>query len=149
MARPGGVTFLAVLAYIGAGFCVLGGLLAVTGAGIIHSLTVQNQGAPSAGMGSLFAMLGGAISVFFFVLAAVYILVGIGLWTLKNWARILVIVLAAIGIVFNLSQLLHYTSAILPTLIFSLAIDGLIIWYLLKPNVAAAFAEGQARSASA
>jgi len=149
MARPGGVTFLAILEFIGGGFCALFGLLTIAGAGFIHSLTVQNQGAPAAGMGSFLAMLGGALSVFFFVLAAIAILLGIGLWTLKNWARIIVIVFAALGIVMNLSQLLHFTQAMLPGLVIGLAIDGLIIWYLLKPNVAAAFAEGQARSASA
>jgi hypothetical protein len=149
MARPGGVTFLAILEFIGAGICVLVGLLTIAGAGFIHSLTVQNQGAPAAGMGSFLAMLGGALSIFFFVLAAVAILLGIGLWTLKNWARIIVIVFAALGILMNLSSLLHYSSAILPSLIIGLAIDVLIIWYLLKPNVAAAFAEGQAHSAGA
>jgi hypothetical protein len=149
MARPGGVTFLAILEFIGAGICVLLGLLTIAGAGLIHSLTVQNQGAQAGGMASLFAVLGGALSIFFFVLAAIAILLGIGLWTLKNWARIIVIIFAAIGILMNLSQLLHFTQAIIPGLVIGLAIDGLIIWYMLKPNVAAAFAEGQARSAGA
>jgi len=105
----------------------------------------QGQG----GMGGLMAMVGGALSVFFFVLAAIAALLGWGLWSLKNWARIAVIVLSALGAILSLLALLNFSSTIIVGVIIRLAINGVIIWYLLQPNVAAAFQGGQARTASA
>ena len=146
MNRPVGVTILAVLEFIGAGFCALAGILVVVGAGagFLGSMT-QGQG----GMGGLMAMVGGALSVFFFVLAAIAALLGWGLWSLKNWARIAVIVLSALGAILSLLALLNFSSTIIVGVIIRLAINGVIIWYLLQPNVAAAFQGGQARTASA
>ena len=146
MNRPVGVTILAVLQFIGAGLCVLLGILVVVGAGagFLGSMT-QGQG----GTGGLMAMVGGALSVFFFVVAAIAALLGWGLWSLKNWARIAVIVLSALGAVLSLLALLNFSSAIIVGVIIRLAINGVIIWYLLQPNVAAAFQGGQARTVSA
>lgn len=146
MNRPVGVTVIAVLEFIGAGFCALLGVLLIVGAGagFLGSMT-QGQ---ASGMGSLMAMLGGALSVFFFVIAALAALLGWGLLTLKNWARITVIVLSALGALLSVLALLNFSSAIIVGVIIRLAINGLIIWYLLQPNVRAAF-QGQARTASA
>ena len=146
MNRPVGVTILAVLQFIGAGLCVLLGILVVVGAGagFLGSMT-QGQG----GTGGLMAMVGGALSVFFFVVAAIGVLLGWGLWNLKNWARITSIVLCGLGALMAVLALLNFSSTIIVGVIIRLAINGVIIWYLLQPNVAAAFQGGQARTASA
>lgn len=149
MARPGGVTVIAVLYYIVGGFCVLAGLLALLGAGFAGALLTQMQGQSGAGAGGFAAMIGGAISVFLFIGAAISILLGWGLWALKNWARIIVIVFAALGVLGSLLGLLHISAVVVVAIVIRLAINGLILWYLLKPEVAAAFAAGQARSATA
>ena len=146
MNRPAGVTILAVLEFIGAACLALLGVLVIVGAGagFLGSMS-QGQG----GMGGLMAMLGGALAVFLFVFAAIGGLVGWGLLTLKNWARIVQIVFSALGVLGTLFGLVHFSSAMMVGFVIRLAINGLIIWYLLQPNVAAAFNAGQARTASA
>lgn len=148
MGRPVGVSILAVLGFIGAGLWVLIGLAMLVGASFVGAMFSQAQGAP-AGSGGFMAMLGGAVSIVFFVFAAIAALLAWGLWTLKNWARIVVIVLQALGILFSLAALLHLSLPVLVGLIIRVGIGGLIIWYLSKPDVAAAFAGSQARSATA
>jgi hypothetical protein len=149
MGRPVGVSIIAVLEFIGAGICLLAGIATLVGASFLGAMfsQAQAQGAPAAG--GFMAMLGGAISIVFFVFAAIAGLLGWGLWTLKSWARIVVIVLSAIGILFSLLALLQFSSAVLMGIIIRVGINGLIIWYLLKPEVAAAFAGSQSRSATA
>jgi hypothetical protein len=147
MYRPVGVTILAILEFIGSGICALLGILVIVGAGagLLGSMT-QGQGS---GLGSLMAVIGGALSVFCFIFAAIGALLGWGLWTLKNWARIILIVLASLGALGSLLALLNLSSAIIVGVVIRLAINGLVIWYLLQPNVAAAFQGGQARTVSA
>jgi len=147
MYRPVGVTILAILEFIGSGICALFGILVIVGAGagFLGSMT-QSQGS---GLGSLMAVIGGALSVFCFIFATIGALLGWGLWTLKNWARIIVMVFAILGALGTLLALLNLSSAIIVGVVIRLAINGLVIWYLLQPNVAAAFQGGQARTVSA
>lgn len=148
MGRPGGVTVIAVLDFIGAGLCVLFGIMLLLGASFLGAALSQGQ-AGNAAAGGLMAMLGGAASVFFLVIAAVSALIGWGLWTLKNWARIVQIIFAALGLLNALSTLLHFSSAVLFGFVIGVAINGLVIWYLLKPEVAAAFNGNQTKAAGA
>lgn len=147
MGRPTGVTVIAILEFIGAGGCILLGIGTLVGASFFGAAMSQAQGGGPGG--GLFAMLGGAISIFFFIIGAICALLGWGLWTLKNWARMVVIVLSALGLVLSLLALLQFSAAVLVGLIIRVAINGLIIWYLLKPEVKAAFEGTQARTATA
>jgi hypothetical protein len=152
MGRPVGVTILAVLYFLGAVCCVLAGILMILGGGFIATLISQQAQGAGVGAGVL-AGLGAALGVVILIFAAVDVLLGWGLWKLKNWARIVTIVLAAIGIAGALFGLLgaflHFGMFLLVLTLVRLAISGLIIWYLLQPNVTAAFQGGQARAASA
>jgi hypothetical protein len=144
MGRPTGVTVIAVLDFIGAALCVIGGLLALVGASFLGAFLGQAQGG-NAAAGGFAAMLGGAIAVVFLLAGAIAAVIGWGLWGLKDWARILQIVFAGLGILFGLFGLLHISLMLL----IRLAINALIIWYLLKPEVAAAFKGGQVKAAGA
>lgn len=150
MGRPTGVTIIAVLDFIGAGFCVLAGLGMMLGGGFIASMMSQQEGGAGAG---LLGAIGAAAGVFFLVLAAVAVLLGWGLWKLKEWARIVTIVFAATGAVFALigmfAVLGHFAAVGIVVGLIRLAINGLIIWYLLQPHVKAAFQGVQARAAGA
>jgi uncharacterized membrane protein (DUF2068 family) len=99
------------------------------------------------------AMIAGALTVFAFVGAAISALLGWGLWALKNWARLVTVVLAAIGGLFQLlglfGTLAHFNALALVTNLVSLAINALIVWYLLRKDVAAAFTGAQTRTAAA
>lgn len=153
MGRPVGVTVLAILDFIGAGFCVLGGLVMMLGGGFLANLINQQGGQGSAGAAGIMAGLGAAAGVFIIIMGGVCALVGFGLWKLKGWARIVSIVLAGIGAAFQLLGLLgtlaHFSLFAVVWSLFWIAVDALIIWYLLKPEVKAAFQAPQARVASA
>jgi hypothetical protein len=150
MNRPVGVTILAILDFLGAAICILGGIGMLVGGGAIATAISRQAGASGAG---IVAGLGAALGVVFLVCAAISALLGWGLWTLKNWARIITIVLLALDIGLSLlglvGTLTHFNLFALIWSVFWIAVYALIIWYLLKPEVKAAFQGGQARAATA
>jgi hypothetical protein len=151
MGRPVGVTILAVLYFLGAVCGLLAGIGMILGGGFMATLISQQAQGAGVGAGFL-AGLGAVLGVVILVFAALDVLLGWGLWKLKNWARIVTIVLAAIGIAGALFGLLgaflHFGMFLLVLTLVRLAICGLILWYMLQPHVSAAF-QGQARTASA
>jgi hypothetical protein len=152
MGRPVGVTILAILDFIGAACSLLGGIGMILGGGFIATMLSQGQG--SAGAAGILAGLGAAAGVFIIIIGGVFALVGFGLWKLKGWARIVSIVLFAISAVMQLLGLLgslaHFNVFAVVWSLFWVAVDAFVIWYLLKPEVKAAFQPpAQARAASA
>ena len=153
MGRPVGVTILAILNFIGAAFCLLGGIAMILGGGFIATMLSQ-QGQGSAGAAGILAGLGAAAGVFIIIMGGVSALVGFGMWKLKGWARIVSIVLFAISAVMQLLGLLgslaHFNVFAVVWSLFWVAVDAFVIWYLVKPEVKAAFQPPvQARAASA
>jgi uncharacterized membrane protein (DUF2068 family) len=154
MGRPVGVTILAILYFLGALCGVLGGIGVIAGGGFMATLANQAQAqASGAGAAGLIAGLGAVFGVILLVVAAIYALLGWGMWKLKNWARILTIILLALGVAFELFGLVgivaHFNLFALIWILFWAAIDVLIIWYLLKADVKAAFQGGHAGAAAA
>ncbi len=93
MERPTGVSILAVLCFIGAVFYVLAALvLLVGGAALSHVSGMK------ASMGALLAGLGALGGVIVLGFAVLQVAVGYGLWRLLNWARIVLIVFIALGL---------------------------------------------------
>ena len=150
MGRPTGVTVIAVLDFIGAGLCVLAGVGMMLGGGFLATMMSQQSGAAGAG---LMGAIGAAAGVFLLVCAAIGALIGWGMLKLKEWARIVTIVLAALGAVGAVlglfAVLAHFVAFGVFWALVRLAINGLIIWYLLQPEVKAAFQGVQARAAGA
>jgi hypothetical protein len=151
MGRPVGVTILAILNFIGAAFCLLGGIGIILGGGFIASMLSQ-QGQGSAGAAGILAGLGAAAGVFIIIIGGVSALVGFGLWKLKEWARIVSIILVGVNVAFQLLGLLgtlaHFNVLAAIWGVFWLAVDAFIIWYLLKPEVKAAFQQRPIASAA-
>lgn len=136
MNRPTGVTVLAVLHFLGAGFAVLCGFGFLFGGSI---LALLGMSFPAAIAG--FWLVVGAAS--FFAGAVLAVLVGVGLLRLRSWARLVSIVLAGLGLLFAVlgvfSALLHFSVFLT---IRELLVGALYLWiimYLLKPNVKQAF----------
>jgi hypothetical protein len=153
MGRPVGVTILAILNFIMAAFCLLGGIGMILGGGVIATMLSQ-QGQGSAGAAGILAGLGAAAGVFIIIIGGVSALVGFGLWKLKGWARIVSIVLfvisAAMQLLGLLGTLAHFNLFAVVWSLFWVAVDAFVIWYLLKPEVKAAFQQQpMARAASA
>jgi hypothetical protein len=138
MQRPTGVTILAVLAFIAAGILVLMALLSLLGGALVSSLGATGRGM-MAGVGAA------VIAAFFLILAVVELVVGIGLWKLQNWARVLTIVLCGLsflGAVLSIFNPFHvhlfFLFFAMRRLIFA-AIYAWILWYLFQPNVKQSF----------
>jgi hypothetical protein len=104
---------------------------------------LSQQGQGSAGAAGVLAGLGAAAGVFIIIVGGVSALVGFGLWKLKGWARIVSIVLFAISAAMQLLGILgtlaHFNIFALIWGAFWVAVDAFVIWYLLKPEVKAAF----------
>ncbi|MBI2107052.1 hypothetical protein HYT57_03640 [Candidatus Woesearchaeota archaeon] len=73
----------------------------------------------SSGMLSGIGILVAALGVF-------YIFIGKDLWRVRNWARVVAIIVSSLSILDSLVNLLYGEFSV----IFFLLIDGLIIWYL-------------------
>jgi hypothetical protein len=153
MNKPAGVIVIAILYFIGAAFSLLGGLLFIAGGGFLASLMNQQGQAGASGLATLMAGLGAVMGVVFLGFGVLDVFVALGLLKLKNWARIVAIVLSVIGACFQLLGILGSLSHFNPgSLVFNLiflAIYAWTIWYLLKPEVKAAFQGMQARAAGA
>jgi len=145
MARPVGVTIIAILEFLGAGVFIAIGLFCLLGMSFLASLLSQMSQTRDLG-GAVFTALTGLGAVFavgFFILAAIVMLIAWGMWKLKNWARIITIILCGVGILFGifglLWALLHFNLFVIMVGGIRLAINLLIVWYLLQPNVKRAF----------
>ncbi len=132
--RPTGITILAVLALIGGIFGICGGLGGIVGGSFLGGI------AASAGASNATA-LGGMVVVYSIValiFAVADLVFGFGAGTLKPWAWMLGMVLFGLNIVFNLVAVIAGWSSLTSVLI-SIVIGGVIIYYLLTPDVKKAF----------
>jgi hypothetical protein len=126
MQRPTGITVMAVLSAIGG---VFGLLAAVALLGVGAAV-----GATGNGLGGL-AAIAGIIVLAYSVLSLV---LAYGFWTLKPWAWPLGIGVQALGIIQAVLQFMDNSTNVV-SLVISLAIAGVILWYLYQPHVKAAF----------
>ncbi len=152
MNRPTGVSVIAIFFFVATVCCALFGIGVIAGGGFVA--TMMNRGGQGGPMAAgMMAGLGAVLGVFILVIGAVYAVLGWGLWTLKDWARLVTIVLTGLGAVLSLPgflrTLIHFSLGGFVWSAFWLAVDIVIIWYLLKPEVKAVFQGSQARSASA
>ena len=137
MERPAGVTLLSILAFLGAAILALGGLAMCLGGPVVSRMAMNRGMGMVAGVGTVI------IGLIMLGVGAVYILMGVGLWKLQNWARILTIVFAALGVCFYglgiLGALMHFHIFLLFWRAIFLALNVWIIVYLLQANVKQAF----------
>lgn len=133
MARPVGVTILAILALIGGvlgllgsfGLMALGGVVAVGGAAGMSSHAV--------GGGSVMMLVGG----FMLLQSILSLAFGVGALMLKPWAWTLGVFAEALSLLVSLAQ--FATGRGMGGPIFSIIIALFILYYLFTPNVREAF----------
>ena len=125
MQRPTGITVMAVLSAIGGVF------------GLLASLALLGLGAAATATGGLggLAFLAGIIILAYSILSLV---LAYGFWTLKPWAWPLGIGVQVLGIIQAVLQFMNNSTNVV-SLVISLAIAGVILWYLYQPHVKAAF----------
>lgn len=142
MQRPSGVTLIAVLDFIGATGCLIGALAfgAVTG-------LVASNGNPNSPLARAAGIGGAAGAAMFLLFAAISIAIGVGLLKLRNWARLVSIFFAVLGVVLIVVgfvlTLAHVNAFSIVIDILFLALDGWIVWYLLSARVKQAFTPAQ------
>lgn len=140
--RPTGVVLVALYYFVGALFlaCVAAGML--LGGSFLGALFGRAAGIPSGGFG-IGLIVGVFGAIFFLMFAAILAATGYGIWNLREWARILGIAFAVIGLLFSLPGLLlghvHLHLFFGTYRLLHLVIRAAIIWYLVQPQVKAAF----------
>jgi hypothetical protein len=125
--RPTGITVLAVLSAIGGILGILGGV-ALIGLGGLGAATTGE--AAFFGLGAVFGIL--ALATGIASLAFAY-----GAWTLQPWAWMLGVVLQGASIV--LAVIAIISGSDISSQIIGVAIAGIILYYLMQPNIKAAF----------
>ena len=132
--RPMGITILAVLAFIGGILGICGGLSGIVGASFLGGLAASVGASNATALGGMLVVY----SIIALAFAVVDLVFGFGAWTLKPWAWMLGMVLFGLNIVFQLVAVIAGWSTFGGVLI-SLVIAGVIIYYLLTPDVKKAF----------
>jgi uncharacterized membrane protein (DUF2068 family) len=112
---------------------------AIMGTGPVIALIPQlvKASRPSSG----WAAIGAALALISFVFPILYGVAGWGLWKLKNWARVLTIILEGIAASFQLVRWLLASHLSIET-VFSPCLFAVVVFYLTRPSVVSAFSHG-------
>jgi hypothetical protein len=135
------VTLLAVLSFISVGTYLVLMVLALAAPealrGVLEGISPQGSGPV------LLMQMGRGLAVYFLVMALLGGLFAYGMWTLRNWARWVTIIITAISLVAIVAGLIGLGFGIDPSaLLLGLLRVGLctlVLWYLWRPRVRAAF----------
>lgn len=140
--KPIGVTILSVLMFIGvleyAGLAILAAVSPERVRALLEGMT------PGGVMGpGILLKLGAFLPVYFLALAVFSGIVARGFWRLKNWARLVLVILGAASVLIGFVELARGASALSRSALgfgfLRLAIPTLIVGYLCTPKVKAAF----------
>jgi uncharacterized membrane protein (DUF2068 family) len=134
MTKSVGVRIIAIGSFLEAAIAIMGTRPMLP---MIYQLVKTSDYGASNGLAEIAAM----VVLDGFVVTVLHVLAGWGLWKLKNWARVLAIILYAYAAVFELLRWLfaHHLGV---SYIISIGISAVIIFYLTKPSVAALFSQG-------
>jgi hypothetical protein len=133
MKRPVGVTILAVIAIIYGIFTLLLALLGLLGSVLLASGTYSAAVHYSPGT-LAYATISDTI------LGVLYLVFGIGAFLLKGWAWTTGVVALALDILRNIVSVFMRGFSVVP--IITIVIALVLLWYLFRPNVRAAFGKG-------
>ncbi|MFL6390156.1 MAG: DUF2127 domain-containing protein [Terriglobales bacterium] len=134
MTKPMGVRIIATGSFLEAAVIAIMGIRPMLP--VIYQLLNTSNYETSNGLAEIAAMA----VLDSFVFAVLHVLAGWGLWKLKNWARVLAIILSTLAAVFELLRWLfaHHLGV---SYILSIGISAVIIFYLTRPSVAAVFSQ--------
>lgn len=139
--RPTGIVLIAFYNLLAALFLVYAAISLAT-TGVSSAILPPGHSIPSGTAGDVAGVLGAGV---FLVFAIIAVLASYGIWSFREWARMLCIVLSGIPILFFLPGLFFDFSFYeggyrkIGYRLIRLAINILIIWYLGQPQVKARF----------
>jgi hypothetical protein len=140
--RPVGITILAVLGFISVVFYLAMTVIALVKPEQIGALLMGMTGNNGLNVSPPQA-LGGILAAYCVVTALITAALSWGLWTLKNWARIVCMVLIAISVLGGAVQVsMSFSNASVVGTVFGIAriiVAILIFIYLNSPGVRSAF----------
>ncbi len=142
--RPTGVTIIGALDIIGGIIMLILGFVLVVAAAIIPNLAsldenaarqLEDQLQPTGIPVKILGPILGAIAAVLIAIGIASIVVAIGLLKGKGWAWTLTMILSFIGIAISIAEIVvaNYGG------IANLVINGIILYYLFRPNVKAYF----------
>jgi hypothetical protein len=140
--RPTGIVLIALYHGITAVFLAFLAVSVAVGGSVLGAVfgASQQNGPGGLGIGLVIGMIGAAFFVFFALIAAA---AGYGLWSLREWGRILCIGLAIISLAVALPGLLfmrlHFGAFFGGFRLLRIAISGVILWYLMQPQIISLF----------
>lgn len=126
MSRPMGISILALLALLAALPALAAGLALVGVASLGPAVPVPDGFMYAVGSGTL-------------IYAGLSLVLAYGFWRLRSWAWTVGVVLQVLGIATTASQFLYEDRNIVGVVI-SLSLNAVILLYLFRPNIKAAFA---------
>jgi hypothetical protein len=144
MERTVGVTILALFEFFIATLLTFVAIASGLGLGVLGAILARTSrlGDPAAGIVGGTGMMVGVIILVFAVL---FVVLGFGLWNLRNWGRVATMVLCVLGAVGAslglMLALLHFRIFGVMVSSVRLGIDLLVLWYLSQAHVRRAFAD--------
>ncbi|HKD83934.1 MAG TPA: hypothetical protein VKB58_04220 [Terriglobales bacterium] len=138
--RPTGVLLIALYHALSAFFLLMVAAALAVGGTVLGAMLAAGHSSLFGGLGIAVGVLG---AIFFLAYALIAAIAAYGIWALREWGRIMSIVLAVISLLFSLPGLLMMGAHL--NLFFGgyrlarIAISGLIVWYLVQPHVKAVF----------
>ena len=119
MNRPLGVTFLGAIHVVGGIFSLFAALWGFSffTVGLFNDATM--------------AAIGGLFLVWFGILTAINWGIASALFSGKPWGRAVILVLSIIGLIFGIVAIIGGNISS----IFTMIINGIVIWYLGRPHV--------------
>ena len=171
--RPMGVTLLGGLYLLGAATNAFFCIFSLVNQGAFRTMFEQLDAGPVDP--AIHLRLGALLPVYFLIMIAVASALGVGMWRLMNWARIVTLVLAGLTLAAGLIALVTLLMSSQPvgpvmtaaqrgvepfmTVVsffllevpweVSLPVSAFFCWYLLRPSVQAAFKQGPVPAAPA
>ncbi|MBX7236108.1 MAG: FHA domain-containing protein [Caldilineales bacterium] len=140
--RPAGIVFIVVWLF-------LNGLSALAAtAAPLFALDLFN----TVGLSGAVPLLGAVVTL---AIAVAYFAMAWGLWELRDWSRLATMILSGIGLVLYLIAAVMFLFGVevmgirlsFPGIgigfLIGAVINGLVIWYLLKPDVQSIYQQGQ------
>ena len=129
-----GIKLIAALHWFRALVYAVGGLAIM---GVMHlSSRMISAVANDTPLDRITSGLGNTIGIGALIFALFWVILGVGIWSTKNWARLATIVLAAIWLLFGLLKVAHFPT---PWHLLRVAVDAGIIVFLLLPEVKRVF----------
>jgi hypothetical protein len=152
MKRPFGVAVLAIIHFLEALLFLFTGAVLWLFAQLVKEMGADALQAPDELSARILPLIlefiqsGKLVAVYALIvaLAVVFIAVGVGLWRLRGWARLLTLGLTGLRLLFLLPglvvSLVQMDALLIGGHALMLLVYGWIVWYLFQPEVKRAFA---------